>query len=211
VLAFPLLATILLAGTEGCAVVIPTLPQIIPGYGCEYHVVSKNGDESLSGLLLLRSDYVCAERMIAVFKITEGRAVVPAKIATRFSYSTLMDIPVYFGLFENPKSTYVFPLVPGYVAEEPYYYANHGRLSAPGWKEDSDHTHIVVLRASPDEETELLRAVSAEMAEVPELVSDLAVRQQVLEYARRRISELRTQHDSGAASPSANPAAVAEP
>ena len=177
----------------GCAVVIPAIPRTLPGYGQDYQIVGDNAHGDLSGLLILRSDYAQSPRRIAVFKITKGKAVIPAKKDVRFSYSTLMDIPVYWGTFENASSTYVFPLVPGYVCQEPYSYAAQGPPSAPGWEESSGEATIVLVPATPGQEVAMLREVAAEMSETPQgqRMSDLAARQRVLQYTRLRIEQLQ--------------------
>lgn len=180
-------------GLTGCAAIVPAVPRALPGYGRQYRIMSENAADTLSGLLVLRSDYSRSPRRIAVFEITEGKAAVPAMKDVRFSYTTLMDLPVYWGIFENASGTYIFPLVPGYVCQEPYSFATHGVLSAPGWKRVPSDATIMLTPASPREETAMLQAVSAEMMEVPEgqRRSDLAARQRVLEYTRHRISQLQ--------------------
>jgi len=198
-----LLTVGLLLELAGCAVVTPAIPRVLPGYGRDYRIVSMNAHGDISGLLVLRSDYARSPRRIAVFEIAKGRAVIPAEKDVRFSYTTLMDTPLYWGRFENASSTYVFPLVPGYVCQEPYSYAAKGVLSAPGWKEGSGDAAIVLVPAVPEEEAAMLGAVSAEMIEAPQDqgMSDLASRQRVLEYLRSRLQQLQPRRESGTPSP----------
>ena len=183
----------LLVYASGCALTVPAIPQAVPGYGKEYAIVDQMGKAAESGLLVMRSEYECSPTMIRAFDIRDGRCLVPGQKAVRFSYYTLMDFPIYIGTFENPQSTYIFPLVPRHVAEDDYCLLNKGRVSAPGSKQALVTGTIRVLLASPSSEAEMLKHVASEMAETPqdEEIVDRAARRRVLRYVHQRCAELR--------------------
>ncbi len=189
----PVLALLLLAQCGGCAIVMPALPTDVPGYGHIYSVQDQDRRPVTDGLLILRSTYPYGPPMIAGFEISGGKVSVPSTRAMRFSYTTLMDFPILWGMFMNPETTYIYPLAPGHRAEERYGYGNEGRYAIGFLKKAPDQ--ILMLTAAPDEEAQNLEDVESEMKEMPidQTEDDRRTRERVLAYIKGRLDKIGSQ------------------
>jgi hypothetical protein len=176
----------------GCGFVVVAIPGVVPGYGREYTILDEDNTPVQSGLVLTRSDYVRAAPMIRVFYIHGGTCKLPKETAVRFTCESAEAFPIFFCRFENPRSTYIFPLVPGDIADEDYSLLNEGRVSGPVNPTTLAEGILRVRSASAGKEVKMLKKVAGEMAEKPldQEAGDSEARQRILRYVQQRIEKL---------------------
>lgn len=178
-------------GLGGCVIVIPTIPLNAPGYGHTYQIVDQHGEPIKEGFLILKSFYRANERMLRFYPIEDGRAEVPAKIATRCSAFYWLLVPICSFTFENPYGTYVYPVSRGYI------YGDGWNL-AP-WNDNPEFMNGLspppkVLRmrqASPDTERKDLKWLiyGAQIRSPPK--EDQTARNALKAYVEKRLHQLR--------------------
>jgi hypothetical protein len=140
----------------------------------------------------MKSTYHSADQMVRAFDIRNGSCELPKQTELRFSGQWPLGAPFYYGGFENPRCTYIFPLVPGRVAEGRYDYYSEEPVSAPGSARALACGIIRVLPATPAQEAEMLRRVAEDMSAEPsgQSVDDYEGRQRVLRYIEVRFKML---------------------
>lgn len=185
---------VLAAGVMGgCVIISPALPCRVPGYGREYTILDESGRPAREGSLVLLSRYVGAPDKVSAFPIHEGRCRVPDETDVRQTFSSGMGWPIWFWRMENPRGTYVFPLVAGHVPWRPLSFAvPHCSVSAPDGADAAARGELRVRSAPWRQEAQMLWDLAGIMRVTPpkQKETDSDARRRVLEHIRQRCAVL---------------------
>jgi len=193
-LALPLICC--LAG-NGCAITYLVLPKDAPGYGRTYRVLDQTGQPVPSGLLLMVSTFVGSPDMVNCYTIEDGEVAVPPKKELRFYYDSPVGVPLYIGRYENPRDTFLYPIVSGCVSKEPSFLAGRSEYGVTASRGPPEI--IRVVSASPRQEWDTLTNLRGHMRATFEWQkqSDNEARTRVLKYIEKRRRELKMAHGPG--------------
>jgi hypothetical protein len=175
----------------GCASVSWVDPKPTPGYGRQYAVILDTGQPAAKGIMIARSRFEAAPEMVRVFDIREGTATLPELSEVRFSWYTGMTSRSFIGKFMNAESTYLYPLVPGYLPGERYFLGDGG---ANNFTPKRLPPNVFKLtKCDADTELDNLQTIDSQMQHCPEeqRESDRRARDAIRQYIGSRIRELQ--------------------
>jgi hypothetical protein len=178
----------------GCVVIVPTVPENIPGYGTHYSWVDEDGIPiEAAGLMLMHSIYEAGPYYVRCWKVSGSCVDVPKASGVRFfgsPWGPMIGPPLgYFGMFMNPKFTDITPLAPGYV---PAGWPTYDRGDRIVNSRNVESLRIQLMPADPALEHEYLTGVLRVLDARGE-GDDEAAREEARQYATERLNALEPQ------------------